>query len=466
MKLDNQQREAANYLFGHSLIIAGAGSGKTTTLIRKIDNIILKGTNENEILVISYTNETVKNFIKKCKYNIDVMTFHKAALTFINEYYDIADECILEELIERYLKIIPIKMKRKLFHMYNGKYKIYSEEKYIAMIKENNAYSLPKTLLSIIKIVKTNNITIKNFSAKLFNKDEMFLLYCADKINALYNEELENNQLIDFDDMIIIATKNLNNNVIKSKYKYILVDEYQDISKIRLDFLMALAKSNNAIITAVGDDYQSIYRFSGSNIELFYNFQNYFANCKTFFLENTYRCPQKIISKSSKFIMKNKFQLKKNMKSINKYKNCIHKIYSNNGAKTLYKMIKKIEKYKSILILSRNNYDINSFLSNNLKYENDRFYIDNIERNNIRFMSIHKSKGLETDVVIIISLNNKKDGLPCKKESKLLRKILNFNEPIKYPEERRLFYVALTRTKSDVYLIIDKNNPSIFVNEI
>lgn len=466
MKLDKGQLEATKYINEHSVIIAGAGSGKTTTLIEKIKYIISNGINEDEILVISYTNESVNNFKSKCKYNVHAMTFHKAALTFTNGQYEIADESILEVIIERFLNNIPLGLKKKLFHIYNRKFVIYNEKKYINMINSNTSNSIQKNLFSIIKLSKTNKINIQKLSLNEFNKKEILLLYCSTKIKEMYEKELDDNQYFDFDDMIITATENINNNILKSKYKYILVDECQDISKIRLDFITALIKSNDAILTAVGDDFQSIYRFSGSNLKIFYNLSNYFDNCKTFFLENTYRCPQKIIDKSSKFILKNKLQIRKNIQSVNKKTNCIHKIYTKKEAETLYRILKKTDDKKSVLVLSRNNYDIKHYITKKLKYENDKFYIDNIAKENIRFMSFHKSKGLEADIVIIINLSNKKDGFPSKKDSEILKKILKIHEPVKYPEERRLFYVALTRTKSDVYLIIDQSNPSIFINEI
>ena len=228
-----------------------------------------------------------------------------------------------------------------------------------------------------------------------------------------YNNYLDKENLIDFDDLIIKATNNVKN----KNYKHVLVDEYQDISKIRLEFLKEIVKNNNSILTAVGDDFQSIYGFSGSNINLFYKFQNEFNNSKIFYINNTYRCPQEIVNKAGKFIMKNPNQIKKELISSNKKRNVIHKLYYKNKIKIFNKLIfKYINSNKTLLFLSRNNYDINSYLNHNIKFIDSCLSYNNKIYSNIRFLTIHKSKGLEADIVIILNLTNKSDGIPSKKK--------------------------------------------------
>ena len=465
MKPDKEQEKAANYLDNHSLIIAGAGSGKTTTLLFKINNLIKHGIKENEILVISFTNETVNNFIKKCPYKIDVYTFHKIAKIILNSNKDIVDESELKSSIYNYFSNSPKKLRKKIYHIFF--YKTYTEKNYFNALKDEGSSSIINYFYSLIKQIKTNKITIKSLNAKDFTKKEQLTLYCTSKILGMYNNDLNENNFIDFDDLIINATKYIDDGLYKSKYKHILIDEYQDISKIRLDFLQSLIKSNNSILTAVGDDFQSIYGFSGSNIDLFYNFKNYFNKSKIFYITTTYRCPTKIINKAGKFIMKNNLQIKKELKSVNKSNSRIKKIYSNNYKKDLINILNNYkDSYKSILILGRNNYDINFVIDNNIKIKGSYFIIDNIEYKNIRYLTLHKSKGLEADIVIIINLSNRCNSLPNKRNNKLLIKLINSNENYKYAEERRLFYVGLTRTKEKLYLLIDYYNPSVFIKEI
>ena len=118
MNLDQNQIAAAKYITNHSLIIAGAGTGKTTTLLKKVDILISNGIKEEEILVISFTNETVNNFKKKCKYNINVSTFHKLANTMLNDDYMIIEDDVLTKIIHKYLKDIPLKLKKRLYFIY------------------------------------------------------------------------------------------------------------------------------------------------------------------------------------------------------------------------------------------------------------------------------------------------------------------------------------------------------------
>lgn len=465
MILDSEQKKATKIIDKHTLIIAGAGSGKTTTLIGKINYLIKLGIKEEDILVISYTNETVNSFKEKCKFTIDVMTFHKLAKCIINSDKEIIEEEHLQKFIILFLENIPNNLKKKLY-FYNF-YKIYTKKRYKNNINTNTAESLTNYLFSTVKNIKANAIDFKKINSSRFSKKELLILYCSNVIINKYDKYLETNELIDFDNMIIEATDLLKNKRYINKYKYILVDEFQDISKIRLDFLIALLKSNNSILTAVGDDFQSIYGFSGSNINIFFDFKKYFNNSEILYITKTYRCPQSIISKAGKFIMKNPKQIKKELISVNKIKSKIIKVYSNNQRKDL---IRIIDMYKdtnySILIIGRNNFDINLLKNNNYKIDNSYMIINNIQYKNIRYLTIHKSKGLEADIVIIINLTNKINGIPSKQNNKLVSKLLDSSDSYKYAEERRLFYVALTRCKIKTYLLIDNNNPSIFVKEI
>ena len=118
----------------------------------------------------------------------------------------------------------------------------------------------------------------------------------------------------------------------------------------------------------------------------------------------------------------------------------------------LDKLLKKV-KENNILILGRNNFDINKYNFNSNK--------------NIRYMTIHKSKGLEEDAVVIINLKDDILGIPSKiKDNKILNYVNKYKQEYPYDEERRLFYVAMTRTRGNLYLLVDKNSPSIFIKEL
>ena len=230
-------------------------------------------------------------------------------------------------------------------------------------------------------------------------------------------------------------------------YKYIIIDEYQDTSLVKCKLIQAIKQKTNAHILAVGDDFQSIYRFTGTNLKVFTSFEKYFPHSEIYKLEKTYRNSKELLDITNKFILKNKNQIYKKLYSDKSNPNPIYICYYEKNRKdALNKVIKKINS-NNILILARNNKTLKDI--------------------NYNKMTVHKSKGLEADNVIIIGLEDTIIGFPNKIENdKILKYVLTEKDNILYEEERRLFYVALTRTRNSNYLLVNKNNPSIFIEEI
>lgn len=435
--MNEKQLEAVKSL-ENTLVVAGAGSGKTFTIVNKIkyllDNNIYK---ENELLIISFTNESVNDLKRKIDYNLDIMTFHKLAITLINNpNMKISNEYYLKFIINEY------------FNSY-GKYNKKQNKLIKRILQEMDIDNLKKLIFTFINLYKSNYNDI-NYLLNLYQKSHFInkiYFKIILEIYHIYNQELKASNLYDFNDMIKIATNNINNNLIKTNYKYIIIDEFQDTSLNRFKLIDAIMKQNNAKIFVVGDDYQSIYRFSGCNLDIFLNFNKLVKKLNIIKLDYNYRNPKEIIDVANSFIMKNKNQIKKEticLKSINKpIKICFYK----NKRTAIEKILKYIEtKY---LILGRNNKD------------KDLFNIQDKP-----FLTIHKSKGLEEDNIILINLTNNNNSLPSKiKNHKLINKIIK-TDYYPYEEERRLFYVALTRTRNNIYLLVPKSNYSIFIKEL
>lgn len=456
--LDKEQRIAVITDECANLIVAGAGSGKSLTMIGKIRYLIeRKGIKEDEILCISFTRDASQSLEKNIKrnynYNIKVYTFHKLSLEILkDEKYKIAKTDTLNYIIDEYFYSIIHNNYDMVLKLKNVLGKIDTPYKYILDSKE--LIALKKLIITFINLFKTNNYNFKYF---LKIKKNIDLISIIIDIYYLYEEELRSTNSIDFNDMIVRAIINVKNNYIK-KYKYIIVDEYQDTSYVRYLLLKEIIKKTGAKIICVGDDYQSIYRFNGCNLNMFLNFKKYFGYTKVLKINNTYRNSQELIDVAGNFIMKNKRQLYKKLKSSKRLYRPIKIIYGNNLKKSLDVIIKK---YQNILILGRNNFDINRFF----KVDKDG-YIDYRDIN-IRYLTIHASKGLEEDCVVIINMCDDILGIPNKIKDDKILKYVNSNKDIyPYEEERRLFYVALTRTKNEVYLLVDKRNPSIFIKEI
>lgn len=435
--MNEKQLEAVKSL-ENTLVVAGAGSGKTFTIVNKIkfllDNNIYK---ENELLIISFTNESVNDLKRKIDYNLDIMTFHKLAINLINNpNMKISNEYYLKFIINEY------------FNSY-GKYNKKQNKLIKRILQEVDIDNLKKLIFTFINLYKSNYNDI-NYLLNLYQKSHFInkiYFKIILEIYHIYNQELESSNLYDFNDMIKIATNNIINNQIKTNYKYIIIDEFQDTSLNRFKLINAIIKQNNAKIFVVGDDYQSIYRFTGCNLDIFLNFNKLVNNLNIINLDYNYRNPKEIIDVANSFIMKNKNQIKKEticLKNINKpIKICFYK----NKRTAIEKILKYIDtKY---LILGRNNKD------------EDLFNVQDKP-----FLTIHKSKGLEEDNIILINLTNNNNSLPSKiKNHKIINKIIK-TDYYPYEEERRLFYVALTRTRNNIYLLVPKSNYSIFIKEL
>ena len=291
-----------------------------------------------------------------------------------------------------------------------------------------------------------------------------------------YQNSLTSNNSIDFSDIINIAAEKVEAGCEIIPYKYVIVDEYQDISKSRFNFLKAIVDKTNAKLFCVGDDWQAIYRFAGSDISLFTDFEKYFGYTKILKIEKTYRNSQNLIDEASRFVLQNPLQLKKQLRSDKKLEYpLVFWGYDEEPYKALEQSINKIISEfginSSILILGRTNHDkdilkksgLFRFSINNRQEVIDYIKIPEVQ---IDFLSVHKSKGLEADNVILLNFKNDKLGFPNQiADDDVLNLVLTNAEKYKFAEERRLFYVAITRTKNRTFVLTDNKNPSPFFKE-
>lgn len=457
-KLDKYQKRVVLDNSDRLLVIAGAGSGKTLTIETKIKYLIeKKNIKENEILCLSFTNEAVNNLINRIHYNVEILTFHKLALHILNENYfncNIARDNLIDYITMEYFYIENSKTKKLLLEYFDNK-KSYEE-----ILNSNELIILRNNIISLIKMIKCNNLSISKLR-KLRNrcidsKDKIFYYFTL-SIYKMYIEELYSEYKIDFDDMIIYARELIKKHGFRKNYKYILIDEYQDISKIRFLLILEILKNTNAKLMCVGDDYQAIYGFSGSNLNIFLDFFKYFPEGSRIDIKNTYRNSYELINISTKFIKKNPYQLKKNIKAKFLYKNPVVLVYYDDFIETYNNLFNYLylEEEKKVMVLSR--------------YNKDLEIVKKIEHNGIdtRYLTVHMSKGLEEDVVVLIKFSNDYLGFPSKIENNRLLSLINdSDEDIPYAEERRLFYVALTRCKRRIFILVPRDNPSIFIKEI
>ena len=289
---------------------------------------------------------------------------------------------------------------------------------------------------------------------------------------AAYRQMEEDRGEIDFTDSIIRATE-LCNNGHRPDYDYILVDEFQDISLDRYRFLQSLRRDwPQTKLFCVGDDWQSIYRFAGSDMALFKHFENYFGYTKKCLMETTYRFGEPAIYRSSKFILANPEQAPKIVRSFrDDAETQIDFLWTDNRsgiAKAVMDIADHIPEDKPIMLLGRYGFDINV-----LKHQagltvcdqKDKAYVTYRNRR-MDFLTVHKSKGLECDYIILLNCNGGTLGFPSQiSDSPALKYVLSEPDAYAFSEERRIFYVGITRAKKHTWVLYDKHNPSIFVSE-
>ena len=362
---------------------------------------------------------------------------------------------------------------------------------------EENRYiaKLVKLVCTFIQNFKTNGYTLDDFYRfHIMAKNEhskLFLAICEQCYHE-YTKRLKEKNAIDFEDMINDSARILREEEIKGRkldFKYIIVDEYQDISRQRFNLTKELSKLCNAKIIAVGDDWQSIYAYAGSDITLFTNFKETFGYGLELRITKTYRNAQEVIDIAGGFIQKNTSQIRKALISPKKIKDPViiqsytedvdRKKYEGKGGKyflvgeTVEKIMKEIlseNPKSSILLLGR--YGFDGF---NLTKSADFIYLEktgNVTSKTfsdieMEFMTVHRAKGLGYDNVIIINAIDSVYGFPSQvQDDPVLKYVLHSDHAIEYAEERRLFYVALTRTKNRVYIVTPQQRPSAFVREL
>lgn len=352
------------------------------------------------------------------------------------------------------------------------------QELYELLVKRNRKLekSVYTLLLSFITLMKANEKTIDMLLGDLLiNKNDRSENILTNIIKPFYEEyqsELNKSYEIDFTDAIIQATELCRDGLWRD-YDYILVDEFQDISIDRYKFLQALRSDEpKTKLYCVGDDWQSIFRFAGSDMSLFYEFEKYFGYTELCKIETTYRFHQPLIDRSSEFIMKNKEQKAKTIKTPN---DDIYKTYlsfekcesDDDGVlKKVEEIVGKIPASQSVIIIGRYNYDATSVgFSGKIDIKESKIRV-NIAGREIPFLSVHSAKGLEADNIILINCNQGAYGFPSLiEDDPILDFVLSKRETYPFAEERRLFYVAMTRARMHMYVLFDKDKPSPFVGE-
>lgn len=354
------------------------------------------------------------------------------------------------------------------------------EEIWAGLEKQNRSFAdgLIELFETAINLLKSNNYTIEKFRSLTISKPQRIFVDLIAPLYNAYDKALAANSEIDFNDMINRATEALRNGLVQNHYSYVIVDEYQDISKARYNLLSELRKSHDFNLFCVGDDWQSIYRFAGSDINYILNFERYWGDTVISRIETTYRFTDSLIRISGTFITQNPTQIKKHIKGNSADKRfSLGQISGYNEKFAVDFMLAKLEDLpqdSSVFFIGRYAFDIDMIRncpSLSCSYNNVTGLIDvkYTQRSDLKmcFLTAHKSKGLQADYVFILNNKNSRMGFPSKiQDDPILELLLDNYETFPYAEERRLYYVALTRAKKKAFFLTEKGRESEFAQEL
>ncbi len=362
------------------------------------------------------------------------------------------DSVVKNRLPANYNKIVSLTYKEE-FNGYHEDLKDFVTQimRITDMIKVENIDL--KTVLENAR--KDQHERVRHFYELAIPIVEKYIHYCTDK------------SYLDFNDLILRSTSLFQNhsdiaNKFKNKYQYILVDEFQDVNNLQVE-LIKLLLTDQTQLFCVGDDWQSIYGFRGSNVSYIIDFEKHFPNSKVIKLNLNYRSTQNIVDASNEVIRHNKFKVDK---EIHASKKSEHKIvvYAGNSEEENIQFC--FDKVRELLDDGLTSEDI-LFLYRRSKMYLPYFFRFKDENIKVQSKTIHAAKGLEAKVVFILGLTEGYGGFPdIWLEDRIFQVIKKANHDLLMEEERRLFYVAITRAKDKLFLITEKGNESSFLKEI
>ncbi len=388
--------------------------------------------------------------------------FEKGKLLLVRTYEPMTkDSALFNHTLDMIIK------SRVSKNAYSGKFVTYREEfnNYHEDVKD---FVLQAMLIT--DMIKVENFDLRQISqrASTDQHERVRDFYkLALPLIEKYQEYCINKSYLDFNDMISRTISLFKNHTdilekFKSKYRYILVDEFQDVNNLQVELIKLLLTGETQLF-CVGDDWQSIYGFRGSNVSYIIEFEKHFANSTVIKLDLNYRSTENIVGASNEVIKRNKYKVEKEIRASKKSEHKIV-IYAGNDEEDNLKFC--TQRYRELLNEGLRPDDILFLYRRSNMYKPYFFQFKN-EGLKVQAKTIHAAKGLEAKVVFIIGLTEGYGGFPdIWLEDRIFQVIKKANHDQLLEEERRLFYVAITRAKDKLFLITEKGNESSFLKEI
>ena len=465
--LDREQRKAIYDPARFSLTVAGAGSGKTTTILGKILYLLQSGfASPPEILVLSFTHDSATELGER----------------FLREYYQtFAEQILLRKSPPPNITIetfhsLALKLLRSLWPDFSVAVSKTDSDDSLSSGSDDEA--TPESIIrEFLDLHELESETVTQIASKISSEEyRKLFLTVFEQYQKELSELLEKHQTT-FSGLIKLAIQYLRSGQIRTRFRYIIVDEYQDLSALRQEFLRLLLESSQANLFAVGDDWQAIYGFSGSRVDFTLNFRRFWGDFSLHHISKTYRFGPTLARLSSSFIMQDHTQIQKQIQS--QKEDVLEPVVEISGdserldLEVLTHYFESLPRDSSILLLGRFQIDRLRLLHcTQFKLTSDSIEFQTRPDLKIRFLTVHQSKGLEADYVIILNNRDAKLGFPAHvKDPPLKAELVRIVDELKLDqasvnEERRLFYVALTRAKQQVILLTVDGKESSFIKEL
>ncbi|WED24228.1 DNA helicase IV [Vibrio sp. JC009] len=483
--LNLSQQQAVLINNDHNLILAGAGTGKTSVLTARVAYLLQSHLAQaGQLLMLAFGSEAAKEMRERlddkiglASEKVSVNTFHQLGLKILNSVENeavvispVATEKKLKQAwCSEWLKqhwTNPANFKRWQKHLTKWPIAYLTGDEELGGQTENP--KLISWLDSQVEQLCMLHMPKKQVQERIVDHEdysrlnsELSLVWpCYQAWQKMLKEE---NQ-IDFHSMITKATVYVEKGKFKSPWKYIMVDEYQDISPDRLALIEALCNQTlvqndeqvKPSLFAVGDDWQSIYQFAGSDVDLTTDFSGRYSSSTIHKLDTTYRFNSQIGAVANQFVQQNPAQIEKELNSFKVQKQkAVVVMPQKYVEKELEGLNSKAAGTKTVLLLARNHYHKPECLAEwQKRFSNLR----------ISFMTCHGSKGKEADYVFVLNVD--KGQFPGAQRQLHLNSVLTQTaDDYPFAEERRLFYVALTRAREKVWVSYETHE-SEFVEEL
>lgn len=477
--LNLSQQQAVLLNDDHNLVLAGAGSGKTSVLTARVAYLLQSHlARAEEILLVAFGRDAAKEMEARLSDKIGlaaeqarVNTFHQLGLYILNRVETesvVISPIVLDDKLKKawcidWLKrhwMTPTNFKRWQKHLSKWPIAYLAGDDELGSHVEN-----PKLIAWLerqLDQLAQLSLSKKEIQQQLVEHPDYTRLNSELGLTwpcyQAWQQMLKETNHIDFNLMISRATDYVKKGKFVCPWKFIMIDEYQDISPQRLALIQALCdqKSDQTNLFAVGDDWQSIYQFAGSDVDLTTDFSARFPHSTVHYLDTTYRFNNQIGLVANEFVQQNPHQLPKTLKSYkNQKQKAVYLAPSNNVEKVLDQLNRQANGIKTVLLLGRNHYHKPELLRD---WQNQYLSLK------IEFMTCHSSKGKEADYVIILSVDE--GQFPSRVKTLHLDGALTQSaHSFPHAEERRLFYVAMTRAREKVWITYNGHG-SAFAQEL